>query len=42
MCDWAALHNYKLEDKHYERYIVDFWTTKDENKFVTEILINIK
>lgn len=42
MCNWATLHNYKLEEKHYERYIVDFWTTKDEDKFVTEILINIK
>lgn len=42
MCDWAKLHNYKLEDCCYERYVMDYWTTKDENKFVTEIIMNIK
>ena len=42
MCDWAKLHNYKHEDKFYERYVMDYWTIKDEEKFVTEILIKIK
>lgn len=42
MCDWAKLHNYKLEDCCYERYVMDYWTTKDEDKFVTEIIMNIK
>lgn len=42
MCDWAKLHNYKLEDNCYERYVMDYWTTKDEDKFVTEIIISIK
>jgi len=42
MCEWAKLHNYKYEDKCYERYVMDYWTTKDVEKFVTEIFIKIK
>lgn len=25
----------------YERYVTDYWTTKNTDKFVTEILIKI-
>lgn len=42
MCQWAKIHNYKYEDKCYERYVMDYWTTKDTSKFVTEIFIKIK
>lgn len=42
MCEWAKLHNYKYEDKCYERYVMDYWTTKDVDKFVTEIFLKIK
>ncbi|WED21119.1 MerR family transcriptional regulator [Vibrio sp. JC009] len=36
---WAKLNNYSLEDKCYERYVIDYWTTKDSDKYVTEIMI---
>lgn len=40
--EWIKLHNYKCEDECYERYVIDYWTTNDENKFVTEIIIKLK
>lgn len=40
--DWAEANNYICEKQCYERYITDYWTTEDENLFVTEILIPIK
>lgn len=42
MCEWAKLYNYKYEDRCYERYVIDYWTIKDESKFVTEVLIKVK
>lgn len=39
---WIELHNYKCEGLCYERYVVDYWTTKNEEKYVTEILVKIK
>ncbi|MGL6113771.1 MerR family transcriptional regulator [Cetobacterium sp. SF1] len=39
---WAELHNYKYEDCCYERYVMDYWTTKDEKKYVTEIMLKLK
>lgn len=38
---WLATYNYKTDGPCYERYILDYWTTKDENNFVTEIMIKI-
>lgn len=38
---WASENNYTLGPEVYERYVVDYWSTQDSNKFVTEILINI-
>lgn len=42
MKKWMELHNYKCEGLSYERYVVDYWTTKDQEKYVTEILVEIK
>lgn len=39
---WMVLNNYKKEGPCYERYVLDYWTSKDEEKYVTEILVKIK
>ncbi|SHJ23259.1 DNA-binding transcriptional regulator, MerR family [Clostridium cavendishii DSM 21758] len=39
--DWANNNGYKCSEKSYERYVIDYWTTKDSNKFVTEVMIKI-
>lgn len=39
---WIDEHGYICEEGCYERYVVDYWTSKDSNSFVTEILIKIK
>lgn len=38
---WIEKHNYKCEDRCYERYVVDYWTSKDEEKFVTEVIVKL-
>ena len=38
---WADKHNYKYGDQSYERYVTDYWTTRNSENFVTEILIKI-
>ncbi|MBO0451934.1 MerR family transcriptional regulator [Candidatus Enterococcus murrayae] len=37
--EWAAEHNYKIGPNCYERYVIDYWSTQDPNKFVTEIMV---
>ncbi len=36
---WAKEHNYEIGPNCYERYVIDYWSTQDTNKFVTEIMI---
>ncbi|WP_334329086.1 MerR family transcriptional regulator [Companilactobacillus sp. HBUAS59699] len=36
---WAKNHGYELSPECYERYLVDYWATKDENSFVCEIMV---
>lgn len=36
---WSEKNNYSLKNECYERYVIDYWTTDDCNKHVTEILI---
>lgn len=38
---WAELNNYLLTDECYERYVIDYWTTQDSDKFVTEVMIPV-
>ncbi|GAA0742921.1 MerR family transcriptional regulator [Clostridium oceanicum] len=38
---WTEEHGYICSEESYERYVTDYWTTKNEDKFVTEILIRI-
>ena len=39
ICKWARKHDYTLGVGSFERYVTDYWTTKNEALFVTEILI---
>jgi len=38
---WAEEHEYTCGEQCYERYVVDYWTTKNKSDFVTEILIDV-
>lgn len=39
---WASDNNYILSKESFERYVVDYWTTRDSSMFVTEIFIMAK
>lgn len=39
--NWIEQNGYNYEDKSYERYVTDYWTTKNTDKFVTEIMVKI-
>ena len=39
---WTEEKGYICSDESYERYVSDYWTTKNIDKFVTEILIKVK
>ncbi|WP_027723021.1 MerR family transcriptional regulator [Maridesulfovibrio zosterae] len=36
---WAVNNAYNLSKQSYERYVTDYWTTRNDAKFVTEVLI---
>ena len=38
---WCASNNYDYDGGSYERYITDFWTTNNEELFVTEIIVRV-
>lgn len=37
--NWADTHGYQCVSESYERYVTDYWTTRNSNQFVTEIMI---
>lgn len=39
---WIHENNYKCAKYSYERYVTDYWTTKNKENFVTEIIIPIE
>lgn len=39
--DWADAHGYTCAEESYERYVTDYWTTRNSDQFVTEILIKV-
>ena len=41
MIHWARKHEYILADESFERYVTDYWTTKNSEKFVTEIMMKV-
>lgn len=42
MLAWAERHHYQYQDICYERYVTDYWTTRNAQKFVTELLIPLQ
>lgn len=40
ICDWACRHGYVLGEESYERYVTDYWTTRNNALFVTEVMMN--
>lgn len=36
---WAQRHGYALSEESYERYVADYWTTKNSAQFVTEVML---
>lgn len=41
MIEWCDKNNYLCGAESYERYVIDYWTTQNEDAFVTEILLPI-
>lgn len=39
--NWADKNKYIYEESSYERYVTDYWTTKNVDKFVTEVMVKI-
>ncbi len=40
--EWTKKHGYICSEESYERYVTDYWTTKNTDKFVTEVLVKIR
>jgi hypothetical protein len=40
--EWTCAHGYKCDEESYERYVTDYWTTRNEGQFVTEVIIRVK
>ena len=38
---WAKRGGYRLGPECYERYVVDFWTTRNPAEFVTEVIVPV-
>lgn len=41
MIMFADRNKYKLKEECYERHVIDYWVTQNENEFVTEIVIPV-
>lgn len=39
--EWADCHGYRCDSASFERYVTDYWTTKNADQHVTEILIKV-
>ncbi len=39
--NWAAKKGYKCSQESFERYVVDYWTTRNPEEFVTEVIVPI-
>lgn len=39
---WARLHGYRCGEESFERYVVDFWATRDTDHFLTEVLVPVE
>jgi len=41
MSRWAQAHKYVLGEESYERYVTDYWTTRNSAQFVTEVMMRV-
>ncbi len=41
ICHWANKHRYNIGEESYERYVTDYWTTRNSAQFVTEIMMTV-
>lgn len=41
ICDWVDYKGYICSREAIERYVTDYWTTRNSEKFVTEIIIKV-
>ena len=41
ICNWVSRHGYVLDEESYERYVADYWTTKNTAQFVTEVMVRV-
>lgn len=39
--EWTARKGYQCGPESYERYVVDYWTTRNPEEFVTEVIVPI-
>lgn len=39
---WAEVNGYECSEFSIERYVTDFWTSRNINDFITEVIIGIK
>lgn len=39
--NWSKSYGYKCAEDSYERYVTDYWTTRNEDQFVTEVIIRV-
>ena len=42
LVDWAKAKGVKLGQRVFERYVVDYWTTRNREEFVTELIIPLE
>lgn len=42
MLEWVEEKGYSCYYISIERYVTDYWTTKNKDKFVTEIILELK
>ncbi len=41
ICRWALRHDYVVGEESYERYVTDYWTTRNSDIFVTEVMLDV-
>ncbi len=41
ICRWARAQGYALGADSYERYVTDYWTTRNSAQFVTEVMLRV-
>ena len=39
--EWAGKRGYQCGPECYERYVVDYWTTREPAEFVTEVIVPV-